>query len=113
MSKMVILLLKALLKTAYFLCIRVAGCNFGNEICLVDGTYKKTCYPLPHFFMVVKINVDYEAVSAFLSDGEGTENIVSATKVMKSWNPDWSALYNIVDCCFEEINAIETLFSGS
>ena len=62
--------------------------TYGNEICLLDATYKTTRYALPLFFMVVKTNVDYEVVGAFVCEGEGTENIMSALKILKSWNPD-------------------------
>ena len=45
---------------------------------MLDATYKTTRYVLPLFFMVVKTNVDYEVVGAFVCEGEGTENIMSA-----------------------------------
>ena len=86
---------------------------YGNEICLLDATYKTTRYALPLFFMVVKTNVDYEVVGAFVCDGKGTETIMSALKILKSCNPDWSPLYSMVDCCSEEINVIEALFPGN
>ena len=86
---------------------------YGNEICLLDETYKTTLYAIPLFFMVVKTNVDYEVVGAFVCDAEGTENIMSALKILKSWNPYWSPLYSMVDYCSEEINAIEALFPGN
>ena len=84
--------------------------TYGNEICLLDATYKTTRYVLPLFF---KTNVDDEVVGAFVCEGEGTENIMPALKILKFWNPDWSPLYSMVDCCSEEINAIEALFPGS
>ena len=85
----------------------------GNEICLLDATYKATRYVLPLFFMVVKTNVDYEVVRAFACEREETENIMSGLKILKPWNPDWGPLYSMVDCCSEEINAIVALFPGS
>ena len=33
--------------------------RYGNEMILLDATYKTTRYVLPLFFMVVKTNVDY------------------------------------------------------
>ena len=86
---------------------------YENEICLLDATFKTTRYALPLFFMVVKTNVDYEVVGTFVCEGEGTENVMSALKILKSWNPDGSPLYSMVDCCSKEINAIEALFPGS
>ena len=87
--------------------------TYVNEICLLNATYKTTRYAIPLFFMVVKTNVDYEVVGAFVCEEEGTENITSALKILKSWNPDRSPLYSMVDCCSEEINATEALFPGS
>ena len=86
--------------------------TYGNEICLLDATYETTHYTLPLFFMVVKTNVDYEVVRAFVCEGERTKNM-SALKILKSWVPDWSPLYSMADCCSEEINATEALFPGS
>ena len=62
--------------------------TYGNETCLLDAMYKTTRYALPLFFMVVKTNVDYEVVGALVCEGELAENIMSALKILKSWNPD-------------------------
>ena len=59
--------------------------------------------------MVVKNNVDYEVVGAFVCEGGETENITSVLKILKSWTPNWSTLYSKVDCRSEEINATEFL----
>ena len=83
--------------------------TYGNEICLLDATYKTKPQALPLFFMVVKNNVDYEVVGAFVCEGGETENIMSVLKILKSWTPNWSTLYNKVDCCSKEINATEFL----
>ena len=66
----------------------------GTRFFLLDATYKTTRYALPLLFMVVKTNVDCEVVGAFVCEGEGTESIMSALKILKSWNPDWSPLYD-------------------
>ena len=84
----------------------------GNEMCLLDATYKTTHYALPLFFLVVKTNVDYLVVAAFLIEGETRENITAALTKIKEWNPDFNPLYAMVDCCAEEINAPETLYPG-
>ena len=42
----------------------------GNEIILLDATYKATRYALPLFFMVVKTNVDYQIVASFVIENE-------------------------------------------
>ena len=58
--------------------------TYWNEICLLEATYKTTRYALPLFFMVVKTNMDYEVVGAFVCEWEETENIMSALKILKS-----------------------------
>ena len=80
-------------------------------MCLLDATYKTTRYALPLFFLVIKTNVDYQVVAAFLIEEEIRENIAALTKI-KEWNPDFNPLYAMVDCCAEEINAPETLYPG-
>lgn len=40
--------------------------RYGNEITLLDATYKTTKYSLPLFFVVVKTNVDYQVVASFV-----------------------------------------------
>ncbi|XP_065640911.1 uncharacterized protein LOC124805858 isoform X2 [Hydra vulgaris] len=82
---------------------------YGNEITLLDTTYKTTKYSLPLFFLVVKTNVDYQIVGTFICEGESTKNIQSGLAKIKEWNPNWNPLYFMVDCCAEEINAIESL----
>ena len=86
--------------------------RYGNEMCLLDATYKTTRYALPLFFLVAKTNADYQVVAAFLIEGETRENITAALKKTKEWNPDFNSLYAMVDCCTEEINALETLYPG-
>ena len=41
--------------------------KYGNDICLLDATYKATRYALPLFFLAVKTNVDYQVVTSFCS----------------------------------------------
>ena len=84
--------------------------TYGNEIFLLDATYKTTRYAPPLLFMMVKTNVNYEVVGTFVCEGERTENIISTLKILKSWNPDWSLLYSMVDCWSEEINELNCKF---
>ena len=81
----------------------------GNEICLLDATYKTTRYALPLFFLAVKTNVDYQVGGAFVCEGESNENVLAALRILKCWNPDWNPLYSMVDYYSEEINAVEEL----
>ena len=84
--------------------------KYGNELFLLDATYKTTRYALPLFFLVVKTNVDYQV--AFVVEGESTENILSAMQIIMEWNPEFNPNYAMVDCSNEEINAIESLYPG-
>ena len=52
-------------------------------------------------------NVDYEIVDALVSEGEGTENIMTALRILKSWSPDWNLFDSVVACFSKRINAIE------
>ena len=86
--------------------------KYGDGMCLLDETYKTIRYALPLFFLVVKTNVDYQVVPAFLIEGETTENITAVLIKIKEWNPGFNLLYAMVNCCSEEINALETLHPG-
>ena len=44
--------------------------RYGNEIMLLDTTYKTMRYELPLFFLVVKTNVNYTVVGAFMTQNE-------------------------------------------
>ena len=49
--------------------------KYGNDICLLDATYKTTRYALPLFFLTVKTNVDYQVVASFVLQDESTDSI--------------------------------------
>ena len=60
----------------------------------------------------MKTSVAYQVVGPFGCEGENTENILAAIRILKYQNPDWNILYSMVDCCSEEINAVEELPPG-
>ena len=92
--------------------------KYGNEMCLLAATYKTIRYALSLFFLVVKSNVDYQVaasyqvVAAFLIEGETRENITAALRKIKELSPDFNPLLAMVDCCAEDINALEILYPG-
>ena len=87
--------------------------KYGNDICLLDATYKATRYALPLFFLAVKTNVDYQVVtSLFVLQDESTDSIKEALQVIKDWNPDWQPSFFMTDFCKEEIHAVEETFPG-
>lgn len=88
-------------------------CKYGNDICLLDATYKTTRYSLPLFFLAVKTNVDYQVVATFVLQHEGTETIKEALQIIKEWNPDWQPAYFMTDFSEEEIDAVEETFPGT
>lgn len=87
--------------------------RYGQEMILLDATYKTTRYALPLFFVVVKTNVGYQVVATFVIEGESTRNIQSALDIIKQWNPEFKPKSAMVDCCREEFNAIESIFPGN
>lgn len=87
--------------------------RYGNELSMLDATYKTTRYSLPLFFLVVKTNVDYQIVGSFVIQSETADAIHEALSVLKSWNPKWNPSYFMVDYSEEEMSAIGKLFPGN
>ena len=86
--------------------------RYGNEITLLDATYKTMRYELPLFFLVVKTNVNYVVVGSFIIQNETTTSIEEALNIFRTWNPTWSPQFFMTDFCHEETNAIESTFEG-
>ena len=85
---------------------------YGNEICLLDATYKTTKYSIPLFFIAVITNVDYQVVGSFALQDETSEAIAEALAIFKQWNSNWKPKTFMVDNCEEEISALERNFPG-
>lgn len=64
--------------------------RYGDNICLLDATYKTTRYALPLFFLAVKTNVDYQAVAAFMTEDETVSSIKEALELIHTWNTAWT-----------------------
>ena len=86
--------------------------RYGNEICLLDTTYKTTRYALPLFFLCVRTNVCHQIVGTFIVQYSTTEAIQEALSVFKKWNPSWVSCYFMTDFAEEKILAIENVFKG-
>ena len=54
--------------------------RYGNSICLLHAIYKTTKCSLPLLFVVVKTNVNYQAVASFVDQDETT------TAITEVWN---------------------------
>ena len=84
--------------------------KYGNEICLLDSTYKTTKYSTSLFFLAVKPNVDYQIAGSFPVQDDTTDATSEAIVILKSWNNKWKPLAFMVDNFDEEINVIEEHF---
>ena len=86
--------------------------RYGNQISLMDATYRTTKYDLPLFFICVKTNCNYMVVAEFIIGSESVEAIVEPLKILQEWNPSWSPQYFITDYSDAEIAALEEVFDG-
>lgn len=86
--------------------------RYGQQMCLLDATYKTCRYSVPLFFICVRTNVQYCVVGVFITQNETEEDIKEALEVFKAWNPDWNPTHFMVDFCYAEINALEKVFTG-
>ena len=86
--------------------------RYGNELSLLDATYKTIRYSLPLFFLVIKTNIDYQVVASFVLQDETSYSISEALNIVGSWCEKWIPGYFMVDNSNEEINAINSLFPG-
>lgn len=86
--------------------------RYGNEITLLDATYKTIRYELPLFFLIIRTNANYLVVGSFIIQKETTVSIEEALGIFREWNPTWKPQFFMTDFCHEEINAIENTFTG-
>ncbi|XP_074648995.1 uncharacterized protein LOC141904314 [Tubulanus polymorphus] len=87
--------------------------RYGNDLCLMDATYRTLKYALPLFFICVRTNVNYTVVGTFLTEHESEDSIKEAPGVLKAWNPKWYHLDFLTDFSRAEINAVEAHFPDS
>ena len=87
--------------------------RYGNDMVLLDATYRTTRYALPLFFVAVKTNFDYQIVGSFVTEDETKESIKEALSILKEWNPKWRPSHFMTDFCEEEIQAAESVFEGT
>ena len=85
---------------------------YGNEICLLDATYRTSRYTLPVFFLCLPTNVGYSVVGTFITEAEDTVSIKEGLEILRKWNKDWKPRYFMSDYCDQEINAVEETFAG-
>ncbi|CAH1268941.1 KLHL41 [Branchiostoma lanceolatum] len=84
--------------------------KYGNQMCLLDATYRTCRYDVPLFFLCVRTNVCYAVVGTFVILKEATVDVQEALQVFKEWNPNWTPSHFMVDKSDVEINALEEEF---
>ena len=87
--------------------------KYGQEITLMDATYRTTQYSLPLYFICVPTNVNYVTVATFIVESEDTQSLVEALTIIKGWNEEWDPSIFMCDYADEEINSLETVFPGN
>ena len=85
--------------------------KYGNDICLIDTTYKTTRYDIALFFICVKTNIGYTVVAEFVIQEETVEKIQEALEILKQWNPKWKPKYFMSDYSEAELLALEKCFT--
>ena len=86
--------------------------RYGNNISLIDATYKTTRYDLALFFICVRTNVGYSVVGEFITQAETAEHISEALQQLRSWNPTWNPRFFMTDYLEAELIALEQSFPG-
>ena len=86
--------------------------RYGNNISLIDATYKTTRYDLALFFICVRTNVGYSVVGEFITQAETAEHISEALQQLRTWNPGWKPKYFMTDYSEAELLALEQSFPG-
>ena len=69
--------------------------RYANHMCLMDATYKTTCYALSLFFLV-QTNVGYQEVGSFVIKHESSQCFKEALQILQKETNKWSpnSLYN-------------------
>lgn len=83
---------------------------YGQDLCLLDGTYKTSENSLPLFFLVVKTSIDFQVAGSFIVQSETAAAVKEALGVFRLWNPKWKPFLFMSDLSDIEITAIEQTF---
>lgn len=86
--------------------------RYGNDMTLIDATYKTNMYDLPLFFLCVCSNSGYVVVATFITRDERQSSIEEALTKLKEFNPSWKPRKVIMDFCEAQIHAMEIVFPG-
>jgi hypothetical protein len=86
--------------------------RYGQNICLLNATFKTSKFALRLFFVCVPTNCRYMVVASVIVQEETTVAITEALAILKQWNPVWNPAAFMTDNCDAEIGAIKATFSG-
>ena len=90
--------------------------RYGNNLCLLDATYRTTKYALPLFFVAVKTNLGYSEVGESVVQYETAEAIQTGLETIKTWmkedNKVWNPSYFMTNFSEREMKAIEETLTG-
>ena len=67
--------------------------TYGNQLVLLDATYKTTKYALSLFFLVVKTYVNFQVCAVFVIQEDSTDMILKGLNTVKKWNPKVTPKY--------------------
>lgn len=87
--------------------------KYGNDLALLDATYKTTQYSLPLFFLCVRTNCGYIPAAEFIVEHETSQSIAEALTVISSWNQNWNPSNFMIDYSEPELNAISEIFPST
>ena len=86
--------------------------RYGNELVLLDVTYKTSKYTLPLFFLDVKTNLTFQVIAVVVLQEESTEMITRALNAIKMWNPEVLPKYTFADFDERKIVSLESKYRG-
>ena len=71
--------------------------RYGDELIMLDATYRTMKYAVPLFLVVVPTNDGYQVVMTFITETESKEDIVEALQIIAAWNPSVQPRHGMTD----------------
>ena len=84
--------------------------RYGNQLIVLDTTYKTTKYALPLFFLVVKTKVNFQVCRVIVLQEKSVDMIARTLSAVKMWNPEVAPKYAVVDFDEREISSWEIVY---
>ena len=86
--------------------------RYGQEICLLDATYKTCKFDVPLFCVCVSADSGFVVVGLFILPHEICFHIKRGLAVLNDWNCNWKPTYFMTDYDRKEIRAVKETFPG-